>query len=373
MKIVIASDSYKGSLSSKEVGVTIKKGINSVHPKADITVIPIGDGGEGTVEAMVDATNGHCVTAKVYSPIMERIVAEYGISGDGETAFVEMATASGLCLVPACQRNPYTATTLGTGHIMKSALDAGVKRMIIGIGGSATNDGGIGVASALGVRFLDEHGEDIAPTNQGIESLDDIDISGLDPRIKDVEIIVACDVNNPLTGENGASAIYGPQKGADAVMVKKMDANLKKFAQIVKRDVGIDIDQKAGAGAAGGLGAGLLAFFGADLKSGIDIVLDYLDFDSKIADADLVITGEGCFDYQTVMNKAPYGVARAAGKHNIKVIGISAVFGEKAEALLENGFDAIFSVVSKLTDLNDAILATENNLYILAKSIGSLI
>lgn len=373
MKIVIASDSYKGSLSSKEVGETIKKGINSVKNDADIMVIPIGDGGEGTVEAMIDATNGHLVTAEVCSPIMEHTSAGYGISGDGETAFVEMASASGLGLVPLFHRNPYTATTLGTGQILKSALDAGVKRMIIGIGGSATNDGGIGVASALGVRFLNECGEHIAPTNQGIESLDRIDISGLDTRIKDVEIVVACDVNNPLTGENGASFIYGPQKGADAQLVKKMDGNLKKFAEIVKRDVGIDIDQTPGAGAAGGLGAGLLAFFGADLRCGIDIVLDYLNFDSKIAGADLIITGEGCFDYQTVMNKAPYGVARAAGRHGIKVIGISAVFGERAEALLDNGFDAIFSVVGKLTDLDDAIATTEKNLYILAKSIGSLI
>lgn len=373
MKIIIASDSYKGSLSSKEVGQTIKKAMQSVHQEAKILVVPIGDGGEGTVEALIDATNGDIITSSVYSPLMKQIDASYGISGDGVTAFIEMASASGLNLVPINKRNPYTTTTLGTGQLMASALDAGVKRMIIGIGGSATNDGGIGVASALGVRFLDDKGNNIAPTNKGIESLSKIDVSSIDARIQDLEIIVACDVNNTLTGENGASYIYGPQKGADKKMVETMDKNLTKLARIIKRDVGVDIDKIPGAGAAGGLGAGLLAFFGANLKSGIDIVLDYLDFDSTIKGADLVITGEGCFDYQTVMNKAPIGVARIAAKQGIKVIGISAVFGESAEALLDNGFDAIFSVISKVTSLDDALSSTEKNLYVLSKSIASLI
>jgi len=373
MKIVIASDSYKGSLSSKNVGKIIKKGLSSVLTEADISIIPIGDGGEGTVEAMIDATNGHFVSVDVSSPSMISIRAQYGLSGDKETAFIEMASASGLELVPLTQRNPYTATTLGTGQLIKRALDDNVKRIIIGIGGSATNDGGIGVASALGVKFLDFNGNVITPNNKGIETLEYIDASGIDSRLKDVEIIVACDVNNPLTGKNGASYIYGPQKGADLALVEKMDKNLLKYAKIVKRDVGVDIDQIPGAGAAGGLGAGLQAFVGANLRSGIDIVLDYLDFDCKIKDADIIITGEGCFDYQTVMNKAPYGVARAAAKHGVKVIGISAVFGERAEKLLFNGFSSIFSVVNKVTDLNGAISHTEENLYLLAKSIAGLI
>lgn len=373
MKIVIASDSYKGSLSSKDIGEIIKEGLSSVLPDTNISVVPIGDGGEGTVEAMIDATGGHMVSVDVHSPSMKCIEAKYGLSGNKDTAFIEMASASGLDLIPLKQRNPHTATTLGTGQLIKNTLDSNVKRIIVGIGGSATNDGGIGAASALGVKFLDCNDEEISPTNEGIEKLARIDTSGIDKRIKDVEIIVACDVDNSLTGINGASYVFGPQKGADSALVEKMDKNLSKYAEIVKRDVGVDIDNIPGAGAAGGLGAGLQAFFGANLQSGIDIVLDYINFDDKIKDADVVITGEGCFDYQTVMNKAPYGVARAASKYGAKVIGISAVFGTGAEKLLNHGFSAIFSVVNKVTDLEGAISDTEENLYLLAKSIAGLI
>jgi glycerate 2-kinase len=373
MKVVIASDSYKGSLSSKEVGDTIKRGMSGVFEQNDILVIPIGDGGEGTVKALVDATDGDIYSVEVTAPLYGKVMACYGISGDGETAYIEMASASGLELTPIDKRNPYLSTTFGTGEVLLAALDHSVKKIIIGLGGSATVDGGIGLASALGVKFLDANGNRIENNNRGIEALDRIEMRGIDKRINEIEIVIACDVDNSLTGENGASYIYGGQKGADSEMIELMDQNLKKLAEIIRRDVGMDIENVAGAGAAGGLGAGLMAFCNAQLKSGIDIVLDYLNFDEKIKGSDLVITGEGMFDHQTLMNKAPMGVARRANALNIKVIGISAVFGNESHLLLDHGFSAIFSVVSKLSSYDDALLSTQENLYILSKSIAEII
>ncbi len=372
MKIVIASDSYKESLSSKQVGDTIKRAFDDALD-CDIDVIPVGDGGEGTVEALIDATQGKLYQLEVLNPVLEPVMASYGLSGDKKTAFIEMASASGLNLVPFGQRNPMVASTFGTGQLIKDAIEKGAEKILIGIGGSATNDGGIGMAAALGVKFLDERGEEIAPTNLGIESLAKIDYSGINSKYTDVEVVVACDVNNPLTGANGASHVYGPQKGADREMVVRMDRNLANLAEIIKIDLGKEVNDIPGAGAAGGLGAGLVAFLDGTLMSGIDIVLDYLDFNERISGADLVITGEGRFDFQTVMNKAPYGVARRAKEQGIKVIGISAVFGDDVDALLEKGFDAIFSVVNKVTSYSEAVANTEKNLYLLAKSIANII
>jgi len=372
MKIIIASDSYKESLTSKQVGETIKRAFDEVID-AETSVIPIGDGGEGTVEALVDATEGTFVEMEVLNPLHEVTVAKYGLSGDKRTAFIEMATASGLNLVEYEKRNPLISTTYGTGQMIKDAVERGVEKIIIGIGGSATNDGGIGMASALGVKFLDSNGKQVSHTNEGIESLSEIDYSSVDEKIKHVEVIVACDVNNPLTGLNGASHIYGPQKGADELMVERMDNNLTKLAKFIKRDLGKEVNDIPGAGAAGGLGAGLVAFMNGTLMSGIDIVLDFLEFDEKILNADLVITGEGRFDYQTIMNKAPIGVARRAKAQDIKVVGISAVFGEGAEAVLDNGIDAMFSVVNKLASYSETVSNTEHNLYLTAKNIATLL
>ncbi|XMB85518.1 glycerate kinase [Mycoplasmatota bacterium WC44] len=373
MKIVIASDSYKGSLSSKRVGDTIKEAFLESIPTADINVVPIGDGGEGTVEALIDATSGKIIDLVVESPLRKPAKSSYGISGDGKTAFIEMASASGINLVAATDRNPLISTTYGTGEMILDSLNKGVEKIIIGIGGSATNDGGIGMANTLGVKFLDDSGTPIEPNNKGIENLHQIDMSSLDIRLKDVEIIVACDVNNPLTGKNGASYIYGPQKGANKAMVEIMDKNLEKLALIISRDINKDVDNIPGAGAAGGLGAGLLAFLDGKLESGIDIVLDYLDFDKTIENADLIITGEGCLDHQTVMNKAPIGVARRAKRQNIKVIGISAVFGNEVDVVLDNGIDAIFSIMNQVIDLEEAVKNTSENLYLTAKNISNLI
>ncbi len=372
MKIVIASDSYKESLSSKQVGDTIKRAFDDALD-CDIDVIPIGDGGEGTVEALIDATQGKLYQLEVMNPLLQPVLSSYGLSGDKNTAFIEMASANGLNLVPFGKRNPMIASTFGTGQLIKDAIERGAEKIIIGIGGSATNDGGIGMAKALGVKFLNEAGEDIEPNNLGIESLAKIDYSGVNPKYKEVEVIVACDVDNPLTGSNGASYVYGPQKGADKDMVERMDKNLAKLAKIIQRDLGKEVNDTPGAGAAGGLGAGLVAFMDGTLMSGIDIVLDYLNFNERIKGADLVITGEGRFDFQTAMNKAPYGVARRAKKQGIKVIGISAVFGDDVDYLLQKGFDAIFSVVNKVTSYSEAVANTEKNLYTLARSIANLL
>lgn len=372
MKVIIASDSYKESLTSKQVGETIQKAFNDAID-CETVVIPVGDGGEGTVEALVDATNGTFVELEVMNPLQDLTMAKYGLSGDRRTAFIEMATASGLNLVEYENRNPLISTTFGTGQLIMDAVEKGAQNIIIGIGGSATNDGGIGMAQALGVTFLNDDGEMIQPNNEGLESLAKIDYSTIDPRLKNVQVTVACDVNNPLTGKNGSSYVYGPQKGADQDMCERMDRNLKKLANHIERDLGKTVNSIPGAGAAGGLGAGLVAFVNGTLMSGIDIVLDYLDFDEKIKGADLVITGEGRFDFQTIMNKAPIGVARRAKKQDIKVIGISAVFGEGVEAVLDNGIDAIFSVVNRLASYSETVSNTEHNLYLVAKSVAKLV
>lgn len=373
MNILIASDSYKGSLSSLEVGNTIKQGILSVIPDCNIAVLPIGDGGEGTVVALVDATKGHIYKPIVYDPLFNEIESSFGVSKDNKTAFIEMAAASGLTHIPLNKRNPYITSTYGTGQLIREALDKGVKKIIIGIGGSGTNDGGIGAAAALGVRFLDKNNKDIETTNKGIESLCRIDISSIDSRIKNTKIIVACDVNNTLTGLNGASYIYGKQKGADDKSIITMDNNLKKLQTIIKEDLNIKLDDIAGGGAAGGLGAGLHSFLNGELKSGIEIVLDFLKFDDLVKKSNIVITGEGKFDNQTLMNKAPYGVAKRANAYGVKVIGISGVFGDQANVLLDNGFSSIFSVISKISSLEETYSITKNNLLILSKSIAALI
>ncbi|QVK20884.1 glycerate kinase [Mycoplasmatota bacterium] len=373
MKIIIASDSYKESLSSLEVGQVIEKGFKDCIPESDIKVIPIGDGGEGTVESLIDATEGRLINVKVLSPISDEVNAIYGISGDSKTAFIEMATASGIGLVPIDKRNPLITSTYGTGQMILDALENGVEKIIIGIGGSATNDGGIGMASALGVRFLDESGLPIENNNEGLSNLHSIDVTNLDNRITNTEIIVACDVDNPLVGLNGASYVYGPQKGANSDMVKVMDQNLSRLAEVIQRDLNKDIINVPGAGAAGGLGAGLMTFLNGKLESGIDIVLDFLKFDELIDGCDLVITGEGRFDSQTIMNKAPIGVARRAKKKGINCIGISAVFGDSVETLLDNGFDAVFSVVNRVDSLDKIMASTKENLYLTSINIAKLL
>ena len=346
MKIVIAPDSFKGSLTALEVADAIKEGIRRVMPEAEIDEVPMADGGEGTVQALVDATAGQMITEEVCDPLGNQIQADFGILGDGKTAVIEMAAASGLPLVPEDKRNPMLTTTYGTGELIQVALERGCRKLIVGIGGSATVDGGAGMAQALGARLLDKDGNEIPRGGGGVELLDRIDVSQLDPRIVEATTVVACDVDNPLVGPRGGPEVYGPQKGATPEMVKKLDRYLDRYADIIKRDLGADVKEAPGAGAAGGLGAGLMAFLNAELRSGIDIVIEASGLEQHLEGADLVITGEGMIDRQTIYGKTPIGVAKSAKKSGIPVIGIAGGIGDDASVVYENGIDALMSIVS---------------------------
>jgi len=357
MKIVIAPDSFKGNLTAREVADAIEVGIRRVMPDVEIVKVPMADGGEGTVQALVDATSGEIITAEVTDPLGNRINAVFGILGNREpkTAVIEMASASGLPLVPLDKRNPMITTTYGTGELILKALDIGCKRLIIGIGGSATVDGGAGVAQALGIRLIDKDGNDIPRGGGGLKYLDRIDISGIDQRLKETEIIVACDVDNPLVGPRGASAVFGPQKGATPEMVEQLDMFLDRYADIIKRDLAVDVKYAPGAGAAGGLGAGLMAFFKAQLKSGIDIVISASGLENSLKDADLVITGEGKIDRQTIYGKTPIGVAKSAKKYGLPVIAFAGNINTDSNVVYENGIDGLMSIISHPMTLETAM------------------
>jgi glycerate kinase len=332
MRIIVAPDSYKGSVSA-------------VFPDAQVQKVPIADGGEGTVEALVAATGGRLEYTEVPGPLGEPVRALWGVLGDGRTAVIEMASASGLPLVPKELRDPRITSTAGTGWLVKAALDAGLRKLVIGIGGSATNDGGTGLAQALGARFLDADGASLPQGGGALARLDRIDLAGLDPRLAGLEIMVACDVDNPLTGPRGASAIYGPQKGATPDMVQELDRALGIYAKVAARTTGRDVSELPGAGAAGGLGAGLLWFTPARLRPGVEIVLEATGFDALVTGADLVITGEGRTDAQTAMGKAPVGVAEVAGRHQVPVVCLSGGLDQGADDVLAHGIDALASIV----------------------------
>ena len=355
MRIVVAPDSYKGSVSAPGVADAIRKGILRVFPDAEVAVVPIADGGEGTVEALVAATGGQVLHESVTGPLGKPVNAHWGILGDGKTAVIEMASASGLSLVPQDKRDPRIATSRGTGQLMKAALDRGLRKMIVGIGGSATNDAGSGMARALGVKFLDANGEELPPGGAPLAQLAEIDISEIDVRLQHTGIIVACDVDNPLCGARGASAVYGPQKGATPEIVTELDAALKNFAELARKVTGRDAAENPGAGAAGGLGAGLMFFTNAVLRPGIDVVNEATGLDSLIQGADLVITGEGCTDFQTVFGKAPLGVARLAKRHGKPVICLSGSLGSGAENVLQHGIDALMSVVPRPMSVDECM------------------
>ncbi|MEG0773934.1 glycerate kinase [Clostridium sp.] len=355
MKIVIAPDSFKGSLTASEVADAIERGISKVNDNIYIEKVPMADGGEGTVQSLVDATGGKIVSTVVFNPLMEEISSFYGILGDNKTAVIEMSAASGLPLLSKEEKNPLITTTFGTGELFLHALEEGCRNFIIGIGGSATNDGGFGMMKALGIKFLDIKGEDIGFGGGALEKLYSIDISGIDGRIKECSITVACDVDNPLCGPQGASAIFGPQKGATEEMIKILDNNLKLYSEIIEKQLGVSMATIPGAGAAGGLGGGLLAFLNAKLKRGIDIVIETTKLEEYVHDADLVITGEGSIDYQTQYGKTPFGVASVAQKYDVPVIALAGGIGKEANTLYKKGFDSIFSIVDKPMTLEEAI------------------
>jgi len=373
MKIVIAPDSFKESLTALHVCEAVEKGIKSHFPDAEISKVPMADGGEGTVQSLVDATGGDIIQARVTGPLGKEVEAFYGILGDGNTAVIEMAAASGLHHVPVDKRNPLITTTRGTGELILKALDHKVKHIIIGIGGSATNDGGTGMAKALGAKLLDANGAEIKEGGGSLAQLASIDLTNLDSRLAEVKVEVACDVDNPLTGETGASAVFGPQKGATPDMVKQLDRNLAHYAAIVGKEMGIHIQSIPGAGAAGGLGGGLLAFLSAELKPGVDIVIKATQLESYIKNADLVITGEGRIDGQTIYGKTPIGVAKTAKKHSVPVIAIAGSIGAGSEAVYEHGISSLFSVVPGAVTLQEALEKADENIERTAKNVASVI
>lgn len=373
MKIVIAPDSFKESLTALHVCEAVEKGIKAHFPDVEISKVPMADGGEGTVQSLVDATGGDIIQARVTGPLGKEVEAFYGILGDGNTAVIEMAAASGLHHVPVDKRNPLITTTRGTGELILKALDHKVKHIIIGIGGSATNDGGTGMAKALGAKLLDANGAEIKEGGGSLDQLASIDLTNLDSRLAEVKVEVACDVDNPLTGETGASAVFGPQKGATPDMVKQLDRNLAHYAAIVGKEMGIHIQSIPGAGAAGGLGGGLLAFLSAELKPGVDIVIKATQLESYIKNADLVITGEGRIDGQTIYGKTPIGVAKTAKKHSVPVIAIAGSIGAGSEAVYEHGISALFSVVSGAVSLQEALEKADENIERTAKNVASVI
>lgn len=371
MKIVIAPDSYKESLSAAEVAQAIEKGFREIFPDAQYVSMPVADGGEGTVEAMIAATQGTEHSAWVTGPLGEKVEACWGMSGDGVTAFIEMAAASGLGLVPPEKRNPLITTSRGTGELILQALEHGAKRIIIGIGGSATNDGGAGMMQALGARLCDAEGQEIGHGGGSLSRLSRIDLSAIDPRLRDRMIHVACDVTNPLVGERGASRIFGPQKGATEAMIVELDRNLAHFADVIKASLQVDVKPIPGAGAAGGMGAALMAFLNAELRSGIEIVTEALKLEEQIHDCSLVVTGEGRIDSQSIHGKVPVGIARVAKKYRKPVIGIAGSLTHDVGVVHHHGIDAVFSVLTTVSTLEEAFRGAFDNIYRASRNIAA--
>lgn len=360
---VLAPDSFKESMSAKIACEAMERGIRKVLPDAKVVQVPMADGGEGTVDALVDGSGGTSVEVTVSGPIpAEKVRTYFGLSADKQTAVIEMAKANGIELLAEEKRNPLITSTYGTGEMIKAALDQGVKKIIIGIGGSVTNDGGAGMAQALGVRLLDKESNELAAGGGALSRLAKIDMTTIDARLADTEVVIASDVTNPLTGPNGASVIFGPQKGATPEMVEELDKNLAHYAEIIKKDLAIDIAKQAGAGAAGGLGAGLLVFAGASMHSGVDLVIELTHLEEEIAHADYVFTGEGGMDFQTKFGKTPYGVAKLAKKYNKPVFACAGYIGEQVEVLYDEGMTAIFGILDKAGSLDTALKSGERNL-----------
>nr|WP_318384547.1 glycerate 2-kinase [uncultured Enterobacter sp.] len=371
MKIVIAPDSYKESLSATEVAQAIEKGFREIFPNAQYVSVPVADGGEGTVEAMIAATQGTEHIACVTGPLGDNVDARWGMSGDGKTAFIEMAAASGLALVPPELRNPLITTSRGTGELILHALEQGARNIIIGIGGSATNDGGAGMVQALGAKLCDANGTEIGNGGGSLMSLNAIDVSGLDARIKECTIRVACDVTNPLTGEKGASRIFGPQKGATEAVIVELDKNLEHYAHVIKKSLRVDVKEVPGSGAAGGMGAALMAFLNAELQSGIEIVTEALNLEEHIHDCTLVVTGEGRIDSQTIHGKVPMGVANVAKKYHKPVIGIAGSLTRDVGVVHAYGIDAVFSVLTSISTLEEAFRGAFDNIYRASRNIAA--
>lgn len=349
LRVVVAPDSYKGSVSALGVAQAMERGILKVFPNAQVCKIPLADGGEGTVEALVAATGGQLQQAEVTGPLGKRVMASWGILGDGITAVIEMAAASGLPLVSANERNPRLTTSYGTGELIGAALEAGLRKIIVGIGGSASNDGGAGMARALGVRFSNAAGEDLPEGGAALAALAQIDMRGIDPRLQEAEITVACDIDNPLCGPRGAAAVFGPAKGATPEIVAELDRALRHYSVVLERATGRNVAEVSG--------AGLLAFADAKLKPGVEIILAAAGFAGLVKDASFVITGEGRTDFQTAFGKAPVGVARAAKRYGVPVFCLSGSLGEGADEILAQGIDAVMTNCDRPMTLDESMIA----------------
>lgn len=375
MKVVIAIDSLKGSLSSMEAGMAIKDGILAAKPDAEVIVKPLADGGEGTTDALIEGMNGERIDLTVTGPMHTPVDAYYGYLKDTNTAVMEMASAAGITLVPDSEKNPLLATSYGVGEMINDAIQRGCRNFIIGIGGSVTNDGGIGMLKALGVRFLDENGEDAGEGGQALAKVSRIDVSGMNPLLKECHIQVACDVNNPLCGENGSTYVYGPQKGVTEDMKKTLDETMAHFARVTSETLENDYMNTPGAGAAGGLGYAFLAYTGAALTPGIELILDAVGLEEELSGADVVVTGEGRLDFQTAMGKAPVGVARLAKKYNAKVIAFAGSVTKEATACNKEGIDAFFPILRGVCTLAEAMdpVAARNNMTATVEQVFRLL
>ena len=355
MKIVVAIDSFKGCLSSLEAGLAVRNGVFRVYPDADVIVKPLADGGEGTTDALVRSLGGEYVKVDVCGPMLDRVEATYGMIPDEKLAIIEMASASGLTLVDEKKRNPWKATSFGVGQMINDAISRGCREFIIGIGGSATNDAGLGMLSALGFEFIDEEEEKVGITAENLCKIKTIDHKNVNDLLPECNFRIACDVNNPLCGENGATYIYGPQKGVLEKDKAILDLDIKHFAAITEDFVHIDNSHYPGAGAAGGIGFAFLSYLNGKLLPGVELIIDAIGLESDLLNADFVVTGEGCLDHQTSMGKAPVGVAKLAKKHGATVIGIAGAVSEDAGNCNENGIDAYFSIQQKITSFADAV------------------
>ena len=375
MKVVIAIDSLKGSLSSMEAGMAIKDGILAAKPNAEVIVKPLADGGEGTTDALIEGMNGERIDLTVTGPMHTPVDAYYGYLKDTNTAVMEMASAAGITLVPDSEKNPLLATSYGVGEMINDAIQRGCRNFIIGIGGSVTNDGGIGMLKALGVRFLDESGEDAGEGGQALAKVARIDVSGMNPLLKECHIQVACDVNNPLCGENGSTYVYGPQKGVTEDMKKTLDEAMAHFARVTSETLENDYMNTPGAGAAGGLGYAFLAYTGAALTPGIELILDAVGLEEELSGADVVVTGEGRLDFQTAMGKAPVGVARLAKKYNAQVIAFAGSVTKEATACNKEGIDAFFPILRSVCTLAEAMdpVAARNNMTATVEQVFRLL
>lgn len=372
MKIVIAPDSFKESLSAAGVASALARGLRQALPTAEIRECPLGDGGEGTLDAVLAATGGEVREVRVTGPLGEPVTARWGWLAEQRTAFVEMASASGLELVPKGRRDVRVATSHGTGELLRAALDAGAERLVLAIGGSATNDSGAGVLQALGVRLLDGQGQALAPGGAALASLASLDLTDLHPRLAAVEVVIAADVDNPLCGPQGASQIFGPQKGASPEQVRELDAALAHFATVTAATLGRDVSEQPGAGAAGGVGFAALAFLQATFRPGIEVVAELVGLEEALQDADLAVTGEGRLDGQTLRGKTPAGVLRLAQRHGVPVVAVAGSLGEGYDALYQQGLAAAFSLVPGPLSLEEALAQAEGLLERTARDIGRL-